>query len=359
MMPIGDELQSLETPALWVDLDIMEQNIALMAEWMKSAGVNWRPHTKGIKIPAIAHKLIDAGAMGVTCAKIAEAEIMAAGGIKDILIGNQVVGEKKIARLVEVQKLSDVMVAVEDFDNARQISEAAQKVGKRIRVLVEVNIGMNRAGVAPRETALAFVKQVLQLEGLEFKGLMGWEGHIVGIADPVEKDAAGHKAMTDLLDTVEMVRSAGIPVEIVSCGGSGSYKISAYTLGVTEIEAGGAILGDLTYVAWGAETRPSLFVLTTVTSRNVPDRAIVDGGQKTFTPVRMPKPLNLEGVEMAHLSSEHGVLSITNKDLPLKVGDKISFIVGYSDWTVFLHDRLYGIRKGKVKSVWEIPHKVV
>jgi len=201
--------------------------------------------------------------------------------------------------------------------------------------------------------------QVVQLEVLEFKGIMGWEGHIVGIADPVEKDATGHKAMTDLLDTVELVCSAGIPVEIVSCGGSGSYKISAYTLGVTEIQAGGAILGDLTYLQWGAETRPSLFVLTTVTSHNVPDRAIVDGGQKTFTSVRLPKPLNIEGIEMKHLSSEHGVLSIQNKDVQLKVGDKISFIVGYSDWTVFLHDRLYGIRDGKVESVWDIPHKVV
>lgn len=358
-MRIGSDLNTLETPALWVDLDIMERNIALMAERMSAAGVNWRPHTKGIKVPELAHKLLDAGAMGVTCAKIAEAEFMAAGGIKDILIGNQVIGENKVARLVEVQKMADVMVAVDDYDNAVQISDAAQKEGIRIRVLVEVNIGMNRGGVQPRDPAREFIRRIVGLGGLKFKGIMGWEGHIVGISDPQEKDRAGQAAMHDLLDTADLLRKDGIPVEIVSCGGSGSYKISSYALGVTEIQAGGAILGDLTYAQWGAETQPALFVLTTVTSHNVPERAIVDGGQKTFTSVRLPRPRDLEGVEMTRLSSEHGVLSIKNKDIRLKVGDKINFTVGYGDWTVFLHDRLYGIRQGKVEKVWEIPHRVV
>lgn len=358
-MPIGKNLNSLETPALWVNLDTMEENIALMSDRMRSAGVNWRPHTKGIKIPAIAHMLLNAGAIGVTCAKISEAEIMAEGGIKDILIGNQVVGENKIARLIELQNKANVMVAVDDIENAMQISKAAQEAGVVVRVLVEVNIGMNRAGQPPREKTVEFVRKLVDLKGLDFKGVMGWEGHVVGIADPVEKDTAGHNAMRDLLDSVDLVCGAGIPVEIVSCGGSGSYKISSYAIGVTEIQAGGAILGDLTYQQWGAETKPSLHVLTTVTSHNVPERAVVDGGQKTFTSTRLPKPLDLDGVEMTRLSSEHGVLAIHNPDVKLKVGDKISFIAGYGDWTVFLHPRLYGIRDGIVEIVWEIPHRIV
>ncbi len=358
-MEIGANINDLETPALWVDLDIMEENIKLMAARMKAAQVNWRPHTKGIKVPVIARLLLDAGAIGVTCAKISEAEFMASAGIRDILIGNQVVGTRKIARLIQCQRISDVMVAVDDLENAREISEQAIQAGLKVRVLVEINIGMDRAGIEPRENAVEFVKQVSRLEGLVFKGLMGWEGHIVGIADPREKDAAGHKAMSALLDTAELIQKAGIPVEIVSCGGTGSYKISSYALGVTEIQAGGAILCDLTYKAWGAETQPALYVLTTVTSRNVPGRAVVDGGRKTFPAGALPCPVGLPGVELTRLSSEHGFLKIAEGAGEIKVGEKINFVVGYGDWTVFAHQRLYGIRQGFVEKVWDIPHSLV
>ena len=358
-MTIGSDLKTLETPALWLDMDILEENIARMADNMRAARVNWRPHTKGIKIPAIAKRLLDAGAIGVTCAKIAEAEFMAEAGIKDILIANQVIGDKKIARLVAVQEKADVMVAVDNVENARQIAAAAQAAGRRIRVLAEINIGMNRAGLTPGQPAVDFVAQIAGLDGLDFKGVMGWEGHIVGIPDPVEKDKAGHKAMQALLDTAERLRTAGFPVEIVSCGGTGSYKIASYAIGVTEIQAGGAVFCDLTYRQWGAETTPALFVLTSVTSRTVPERAIVDGGQKTFTSLRLPQAVDLPGAEMTHLSSEHGVLTLHDQGVDLKVGDKVNFVVGYGDWTVFLHDRLYGVRKGKVETVWDIPHRVV
>ena len=357
-MNIGDSLFDLETPALWVDLDTMENNIRLMAKTMRDAGVNWRPHTKGIKIPAIAHMLLDAGAMGVTCAKITEAEFMAAAGVKDILIGNQVVGRSKIARLIALQSKSDVMCAVDDLGNAAEISAAAVEAGVKVRVLIEVNIGMDRAGIAPFEPAIDLAKKLLELPGLRFMGFMGWEGHIVGIADPLEKDQAGREAMRKLVGTVEMARKAGVPVEIVSCGGTGSYKISAYTLGVTEIDAGGACFGDRTYKAWGADTTPSLFVLTTVTSSNTAGRAIVDGGRKTFDARINPIPVGLDGVVYDHASSEHGTLVITNPDVHLKVGDKINMLVGYGDWTVYLHDRLIGIRGGKVEQIWEIPHRV-
>jgi D-serine deaminase-like pyridoxal phosphate-dependent protein len=357
-MNIGDNLFDLDTPALWVDLDLMEANIQLMANTMRAAGVNWRPHTKGIKVPAIAQRLLAAGATGVTCAKVSEAEFMSAAGIRDILIGNQVVGRGKIARLIALQKRSDVMVAVDDLDNAAEISAMAVEAGVRVRVLVELNIGMERGGIAPFEHAVSFARRLLDLPGIVFKGFMGWEGHIVGITDPLEKDREGRDAMRKLIGTAEMTRQAGIPVEIVSCGGTGSYKISAYTLGVTEIQAGGACFGDRTYKAWGADTTPSLFVLTSVTSSNTPGRAVVDGGRKTFDARINPVPVGLEGVEYDHASSEHGVLKISNPDVRLKVGDKINFLVGYGDWTVYLHERLYGIRKGVVEEIWEIPHRL-
>jgi D-serine deaminase-like pyridoxal phosphate-dependent protein len=354
-MIIGENIYKVDTPFMWVDLDIMERNIALMAARMKDAGVNWRPHTKGIKIPAIAHKLIHAGAIGVTCAKLAEAEVMAASGVQDILIANEIIGAQKIRRLVALRNHADVSVAVDDLDNTREISTMAAAAGCKIRVLVELNIGMGRAGIEPGETTLRFVKQIIDLPGLAFSGLMGWEGHVVSITDPGEKQQAGEKAIRELLNTAEMLKNENFPVPIVSCGGSGSYKISAHMPGVTEIQAGGAIFGDETYKRWGADTEQSLFVMTAISSHTVPRRAIVDAGRKSMNcEVNMPRAENIEGVELTHLSAEHGVLQVSNPNLDLKVGDRVNFVVGYGDWTLFLHDRLYGVREDRVEVIWDI-----
>jgi D-serine deaminase-like pyridoxal phosphate-dependent protein len=354
-MAIGENIFEIDTPALWVDLDIMEANIAYLVKRLKQTGVNWRPHTKGIKIPAIAHKLVEAGAIGVTCAKLGEAEIMAAAGVKDILIANEIVGQKKIQRLVGLSAHADVMVAVDDLDNVREISSAASEAGRRIRILVELNIGMERAGLDPGHTVVDFVKETIALPGIDFAGLMGWEGHVVGITDPVEKKREGEKAIYLLVEMAEMLRREGVQVQIVSCGGSGSYPISASIPGVTEIQAGGAIFGDITYQKWGAGTEPSLFVMTSVTSHAVPQRAIVDAGRKSMNcDISMPYPNNIAGIELTGLSAEHGILKISDPNLELKVGDKVNFVVGYGDWTVFLYDRLLGVRDGKIEIVWDI-----
>ena len=157
---IGQDHFSLDTPALWVDLDQLEANMRAMATYLKEAGVAWRPHTKAMKIPAIAHKMLKAGAIGITCAKLSEAEVMAAAGIQDILIANQVVGPVKTARLANLRRSTDVIVAVENFENAVEISEAAVRAGVKIRVLVEINIGMNRSGLEPGETAVEFAQEI-------------------------------------------------------------------------------------------------------------------------------------------------------------------------------------------------------
>ncbi len=354
-MIIGETVFEVDTPALWVDLDMMERNITLMAAYMQSAAVGWRPHTKGIKIPAIAHKLIDAGAIGITCAKLSEAEVMAAAGIKDILVANQVVGAKKVERLIALRSQADVMVAVDNLDNAQAISSAASAAGTQIRVLVELDIGMQRAGIKPGQFTHEFVKQILDMPGIEFAGLMGWEGQAVAIADPLEKQRVVEQSIRLLLNSASLIKDDGIPVQIISCGGSGSFRITAQIPGVTEIQAGGAVFGDETYQKWGAATESSLFVMTTVSSRAVPERAIVDAGRKSLNnEISMPRPQNLEGVELVSLSSEHGVLKVSNMDLKLGVGDKINFVVGYGDWTLFLFDRLLGVRDGKVEIIWDI-----
>jgi len=352
---IGCDKKELDTPALWVDLEIMERNIAQMAGFIQAAGVGWRPHTKGIKIPAIAHKLIAAGALGVTCAKLGEAEVMAAAGVGDILIASQVVGQTKVMRLASLCHHADVMAAVDSYENACQLAEAARQVGVTLRVLIEIDTGMHRCGVPADGRALKLAQQIAELPGLRLSGVMGWEGHTVDIADPAEKRQAVHQAVEALVAVAQTLSVAGLPAPIVSCGGSGSYRITATIPGVTEVQAGGAILGDVTYAEWGAQTEPGLFILSTVISRPAPERAVVDAGRKAMNgEVSMPVATGLPGGRLLRLNAEHGILELEQPEIGLKVGDKLDFVAGYGDNTVFLHEYLYGVRKGKVEVAWEV-----
>lgn len=355
MSLIGKGIDQLDTPALWVDLDLLDMNISTMAAFFRQAGVAWRPHTKGIKIPAIAHKMLAAGAIGITCAKVSEAEVMAAAGIRDILIANQVVGESKIARLVQLQRQANVMAAVDDFDNARQISQAAISSKVKVRLLVELDSGLQRCGLQPGSGAVDFACRVAELPGIEFAGLMAWEGHVTRIADPMEKKVATEKAVSSLVTTAGLCSQAGLAVPIVSCGGTASFRITAHIPGVTEIQAGGGAFGDVTYRRWGAGTEPALFIHSTVISCPVPGRAVIDAGRKAMNiEYSLPEPVDLPGVVLKGASAEHGTLSCAPDSANLIVGDRINLIVGYGDLTVFLHDQLFGVRNHKIEAIWEI-----
>ncbi len=355
MSVVGREIADLDTPALWVDLDKLESNIAHLASHFSAAGVGWRPHTKGIKVPAIAHKAIAAGAIGVTCAKLGEAEVMAYAGIHDILIANQIVGAIKIARLVSLLHHADVKVAVDHEDNLAELGAAAQAKGVELGVLVEVDTGMHRAGVAPGEPALALSQIAYRTEGLRYMGLMAWEGHTVDIEDPETKRREVERAVTLLTDSADRCRQAGLPVTIVSCGGSGTAYLTPDQPGVTEVQAGGGMLCDPTYQSWGMRTEPSLFVKSTVTSRPVPDRIIFDVGFKSLPDwAGKPEPVGLPGVKRMSMSAEHGSLTMEEPNSTVKLGDRFDFMVGYGDATVFLYDQLYGVRDGVVEVVWPI-----
>lgn len=355
MSEIGLKKVELDTPALWVDLERLERNIAHLARHFQSAGVQWRPHTKGIKTPAIAHKLLAAGAMGVTCAKLGEAEVMAAAGIRDILIANQVVGGQKVTRLVNLRAQVDVKVAVDNMENVAAIGAAARAKGVEVGVLIEVNTGMNRAGVAPGEPSLALARQIHQTPGVRFRGLMTWEGHALEHSDPVKKRQRIEESIGLLLSTVELCRQNDLPVEIVSGGGSGTYAITPFICGMTEIQAGGAIFCDMAYQNWGVDLEPALFVQATVTSRPAPERIICDAGFKTLPRgFSTPKPVGIEHVKSVTFSAEHGYVILDEPNTQLRVGDVFDFIVGYSDATVFLHENLYGLRSGIVEAVWPI-----
>ena len=355
MSLIGRDLSALDTPALWVDLDLLDKNIRYFSEYFKAAHVAWRPHTKGIKIPALAHRMISAGAIGVTCAKLSEAEVMAAGGVKDILIANEVVGESKVLRLAHLNRFADVMVAVDDLDNARQISAAAYELGVSVRVLVEIDSGMHRCGLQPGRATLEFCSRIMELPGIALAGLMAWEGHVVKIEDPARKKLETEIAVGCLVETAALCREAGLPISIVSCGGTGSYMISSHIVGVTEIQAGGGVFGDVTYQSWGAQTEPSLFILSTIISHPSADRAVIDAGRKAMNvEYSMPRVKDLPGVELEHCTAEHGILKVDPIIANVKVGDRLNLVAGYEDLTVFLHDQLVGVRAGVVEAVWDI-----
>ncbi|MBM3546311.1 MAG: DSD1 family PLP-dependent enzyme [Alphaproteobacteria bacterium] len=353
---IGQPKTALDTPSLLVDLDVMEANTAKMAKTFRDNGVNWRPHTKGMKIPALAHRLIKAGAIGVTCAKLGEAEVMAAGGIGDILVANQIVGPVKIQRLVNLQRHSDVMVAVDNWDNIREIDAAAIAAGVRVRVLVEVNTGMNRAGTKPGEATVELAKKAAGLKGVKLAGLMTWEAHTLRITDAAEKKKAIEGAIATFLGTVKACRDAGVEIGIVSCGGTGTYWITATQKGITEVQAGGGIFGDVLYrKSFGVDHPYAMTVLATVTSRPEPTRIICDAGKKTMTgDAAMPEPIGLGALAGMALSAEHTIVNLAEPNDKLRVGDKLEFVVGYTDTTLNLHDELVGTRKGKVEVIWSI-----
>ena len=355
MSEIGLPKAELETPALWVDLNCLEHNIDHLAAHFRRAGVNWRPHIKGIKVPAIAHKLLAAGAIGVTCGKLGEAEVMAAAGIRDLLVANQIVGTTKITRLVNLRAQADVKVAVDNVVNVAQIGAAATAKGVEIGVLIEVDTGMERAGVAPGAATVSLAQQILATPGLRLRGLMSWEGHVLALASAEEKQRGIERSINLLLETAALCRQQGIPVEIVSAGGSGTYQVTPFFPGITEIQAGGAIFCDLTYQGWGVALEPALFVQSMVTSRPVPQRIIADAGFKTLPRgFATPRPLGIEQVKSVVFSAEHTFITLDAPNHSLQVGDLFDFMVGYGDATVHMHDTLYGLRDGVVETVWAV-----
>ena len=349
---VGLPISELDTPALLVDLDVLEANIAQMASDIKARGASWRPHSKANKSPAIGHRELRAGAIGITCAKLSEAEVLVANGIFDILISNQVVGPIKTRRLAWINRQDgvDVKCCVDSLINVQEIAAAGREAGVSVRVVIEINSGMERAGVLSKD-ALALAKAIDALDGIEFAGLMTWEGHAMSHADFEERTAVVKRSIALVLDAQEEIEAAGIKVEIVSVGGTGTYLISAGIEGVTEVQAGGGIWGDQMYLDLHANVKPALELITTVTSRPNPTRVIIDAGRKTCDPSnRAPIPIGIDIVKIA-LSAEHGNLELKEPSDTPGIGDRLHFRIGYSDQIMHLHEALYGVRNGIVEQV--------
>jgi D-serine deaminase-like pyridoxal phosphate-dependent protein len=334
----------------------MEANIAHVAQLCRTHGVEWRPHFKGHKTLEIAQMQISAGAIGVTCAKLGEAEILAGNGIRDILVANQIVGGLKIRRLMRLLDLADVIVSVDGVDNVRELAEATRQAGKTLRVVIEVDLGFGRAGVMPGTAVPTLADEISQHSSLRFVGVMGWEAQTTAIPDPVEKEQAVAAAIGLLTQSADLCRKAGHDVRIVSCGGTGTMLYCVKQPGVTEVQVGGAVMNDAHY-RWdyNIDLPFALTVLATVTSRPTPTRIILDAGRKAMSvEMAMPRPLGVPPVREVRLSAEHAKLELESPSESPRVGDKVEFIPGYTDTSVHLHDEMVVLRNGRIEAVWKV-----
>ena len=351
----GMHRQDIDTPALVIELPAMESNIAKMADFARGQGIGLRPYIKTHKSTVLAQKQMAAGAIGIGCATVEEAEVMATAGIGDILIGNQIVGPAKIARLTRLARDTDIMVAVDNYQNVDDLSAAAQAAAVRVRILVEVDVGAHRCGVPPGEAALQLAQHAAAAAGLEFRGFMGYESHLQLITEPEERAAQVATQVGALVDTARIAKSAGLRAEIVSAAGTLTYKETGKLPGITEIQPGTYIFLDSRYYAKQTDFNRALTVLATVISHPVDDYIVVDAGSKALSQDGgMPEVKDLPGAKLARMWEEHGKIELAAPIPELKVGDKIEIYPSHVCTTVNLYGRYFAVRNDRVEAIWDI-----
>ena len=344
----------IPSPALVLDLEALDANIRRMQEFASGAGADLRPHSKTHKTPRIALRQLDAGAAGICCAKVGEAEVMVEAGVRDVLIANQVVGEEKVKRLARLERRARVAVAVDSVENARQLSRAAGAEGVEIPFLVEADIGMGRCGCEVGEELVRVAKEAAGLPGLAMEGLMGYEGHCVLVEDAREREEKTRAALA-LLDRARgMLLDAGLPVSVVSAGGTGTYAITARAAFVTELQAGSYATTDATYARLAPEFRPAVCVEATVVSVRA-DRFVCDAGRKAMTAeFGFPPVVGLEGAETVGLNEEHAMVAVEDARAAVKLGGRVRFLPTHGCTTFNLHDRVFVERGGEIAEEWPV-----
>ena len=347
-----------EAPFLALDLDAFGRNVRHLCDTIVvQGGKRWRPHTKALRSPAIARRLIAAGAQGVTCATLWEAETMLRAGIDDVLLANQVIAPSALDMLAGMNRNGRVIATIDSPIHATLLSAAATAAGVVIPVVVEVDIGLKRAGVAPGVAAVELAQTVLSHRQLHFCGFMAWEGQATRIDDPIEKEKAIRAAVALLTATARRCVESGIPVEIVSCGGTGTYLVTSAIDGVTELQAGGGVFGDLRYrEIFRLPLEQALTLHATVLSRPSPRRIVCDAGWKYhgYHPTQS-RPLHFPGTTRLAFYAEHLTLDCSIDPPGFAVGERIEFAVGYADSTVFLHRELIATRHGAIEEVLLLP----
>ena len=357
---VGMPLSDVDTPALILDLDAFERNLDRMDASLKDRPIRLRPHAKSHKCPEIALRQIERGAAGVCCQKVTEAEAMVDGGVPDVLIANEVVGAPKLKRLAALAKRARIAVCADDSGNVTALDEAARTAGVKLDVLVEINVGANRCGVAPGEPALRLAQAISRSRNLRFAGLQAYQGAAQHLRKVEERRAAIEDACALVRETTELLEDARIACERVTGAGTGTYMFEAVSGVYHELQAGSYIFMDVDYAKndWTESGIPrfehSLFVWTTAMSRPTAERAVVDAGLKASSvDSGMPRVAELEGAEYVKASDEHGVLRLSG-NVRLAVGEKLKLIPGHCDPTVNLYDQYVCVRGGRVEALWAI-----
>jgi D-serine deaminase-like pyridoxal phosphate-dependent protein len=353
----------IPTPALLLDLDRFERNLARMAAHVRAAGKALRPHAKTHRCPEIARRQVAAGALGVACAKLGEAEVMARAGVGGLLITTEVVPPGSIRRLTRLTgEAPDTMVVVDHPDNVQALARAAAEDGVTLNVLVDVHVGARRTGVEPGEPALALGRLVAAQPSLRLRGLQGYAGQCAHVMGWAARREASRAAMAPLMDTRARFEAAGLPVEIVAGGSTGTHDIDVELPGLTELQAGSYCVMDLDYRRIGGQGgdaltafEMALTVVATVVSVAT-DRAMVDAGLKAFSTDKPfpPEAVERPGVTYGFAGDEHGRLTPTDPSRPPRLGERIEFFPPHCDPTVNLYDRLWAMRGDKVEAIWEI-----
>ena len=353
--PTGAGPAEIDTPALLIDYETLTRNISRMAEFAAGGPAKLRPHSKTHKCVEIAELQLDAGAVGITCAKVGEAEALADGGIPDILIANEIVGSIKIARLVALAQRCHVTVAVDDPVNVRELSAAAAAAGVTIGCYVEVDVGMRRCGVPNGAAALALARVIAGSPGLVFSGLQTYEGHLQNHVPLDERLELTARDMRKALEAKTAIEAGGLSVAQVVGGGTGTHLVTGRLPWMTELQCGSYATMDAQYKAvGGADFENALTVLTTVVSRPHPNEAVIDAGLKAVTPEFGDPDVLVAGASWDSFSEEHGQLLLEGTACNLASGDKIELVPRHGCTTINLYDRMHVMEAGRLKAIWRI-----
>jgi len=356
-------IDDLPTPALLVDLDALESNIARMAAHCQAKGRALRPHGKTHKCPQIAKRLMAAGAVGCCAAKLSEAEAFARSGISGLLVTTAVVGRHKIERAVRLAKSRpDTIFCVDNAQNAADLNDAARAAKARLNVAIDLYVG-NRTGVPTGAPAAALAGAIAKQPALQLAGLQAHAGHASHRNGFEARRTLSQTVMQTAVETRRMIQASGIACPLLTGGSTGTYNIDCDIEDVTELQPGSFIFMDVDYARIGGRSGPvfedfryALTVLTTVVSKPSATEAVVDGGLKAFSTDKPFPPLarGIDGLVFSWGGDEHGKLNLAKASRDLNIGDRVEFVIPHCDPTVNFYDRMYAVRRGQVDASWTI-----
>ena len=362
--PTGTPVMDLDTPALVVDLDVMDRNIEILHGRFNQSGAKVRPHVTGHQTPKIAHRQLQVANTvgGISVTSVGEAEVFSDAGITDILVSSQIVTRSKIRRLCTLAGSNRIGVAVDNPQNVSDLSQAAEAQGVTLGVLVELDVGLGRCGVAPGDEALELARAVANSPGLRFDGIMAiaplpsFSSEASDFPERQERDATSWQVLQHVLETRELIEKNSLPVSVVSVGGTHNYDVAAGMAGITEVQAGSYPLMDHLYCRMRPEFSPAAKVLAAVISRPTGESAVLDAGHKATGPDRGLAVLEgVAGAQAVRFSAEHGVLDLQSGPAQnMKSGDK-AWLVPFNLGLCFnQYDYVRAVRGDKLEGFWPI-----